>query len=313
MTNIELAPIALFVYNRPELTLRTLEHLARNEELARSALFVFCDGPKIGATAEQLNQIARVQEIIRSRPWAQAVHIEQSEKNKGLANSIITGVTKTVEKYGRVIVVEDDLAVAPFFLQYMNKALHIYEKEKKVLAIHGYLYPVDLGKRAAEDTFFIRDPGCWGWATWQRAWKLFEPDTKKLYDLMRLKGLSHAFDFWGGYPYMRMMRQQMTGKVDSWAVRWRAVAYLHDMFTLHPVRSLVRHDGNVPEATHYRVGENDNLYTEITEQPVEVEKIPIVANEEIERLFGRFLKKYSGMSISSKIKNRLRNMFAKDK
>lgn len=308
-----LAPIALFVYNRPELTLRTLEHLSLNQEAKESEFFIFCDGPKPGATDEQLARIARVQEVIRSRQWCGKVHIEQSEKNKGLANSIVAGVSSMVKQFGRVIVVEDDLIVSEFFLQYMNKALDIYEKEDKVLAIHGYLYPVDLNKRVSEDTFFIRDPGCWGWATWKRAWALFEPDTQKLYDLLRLKGMRDDFNFWGGYPYMRMMRQQIAGEVDSWAVRWRAVAYLHGKLTLHPAESLVRHDGNVPEATHYHVGEQDNLYTEISDRPMEVEKIPVVNNEEIEHIFGRFLKKYSGMSISSKIKNRLQHMIKRNK
>ncbi|MGH2643451.1 MAG: hypothetical protein ACRDE2_05850, partial [Chitinophagaceae bacterium] len=157
------------------------------------------------------------------------------------------------------------------------------------------------------------DPGCWGWGTWKRAWDLFELDTRKLYDLIRLKGLREDFTFWGGYPYMRMMRMQMSGKIDSWAIRWRAVAYLHDKLTLYPNVSLVRHDGNVPEATHSYTGNNDPYYTELSMYQVKVERVPIKNNEDAERTFGKFLHKYSGMSISSKIKNRIRKIITKNK
>lgn len=313
MKDPNLAPIAFFVYNRPDLTLQTLQHLSRNAEAAESVLFIFCDGPRSGAAESERLRIQQVHEVIGQQQWCKEVQIIKSDKNNGLANSIIRGVTKVVKEYGKVIVLEDDLSVSPYFLRYMNDALTMYEDEEKVLAIHGYLYPVKSLPGVTESSFFIRDPSCWGWATWQRSWSLFEPDTAKLYDLIRLKGLRQAFTFWGGYPYMRMLRQQMAGKVDSWAVRWRAVAYLHDKYTLYPVKSLVRHDGNVPEATHYHVGKNDTLYTDISEEPVELQKIPVVNNEEVEREFGRFLKKHSGMSIGSKIKNRLGKIFAKNK
>lgn len=308
-----LAPIALFVYNRPELTAQTLDGLMQNEGADQSVLHIFCDGPRKNATAEQLDKIKQVRALIREKNWCKEVHITEADENKGLANSIIDGVTQMVKEYGKVIVLEDDLSLSTGFLQYMNEALVMYEKEEKVLAIHGYLYPVKLPGTIVENTFFVRDPGNLGWATWARAWKLFEPDSKKLYDLIRLKGVKDAFNFWGDYPFMRMLRQQIEGKVDSWAIRWRAVAYLHNMLTLHPVKSLVRHEGNVPEATHYHIGENDFLFTEISNEPVRLEKIPVVNSEEVERAFGRFLKKHSGMSISSKIKNRLHQMMAKNK
>jgi hypothetical protein len=313
MNSQPLAPIALFVYNRPELTRSTLEHLARNEEASRSRLYVFCDGPKPGSSPAQLAKIREVQEVVRQKPWCGEMKIIQSDVNRGLANSVIRGVTQVVREHGKVIVLEDDLSVSAYFLRYMNEALQMYETDKRVLVIHGYVYPVKLPASVTSTTFFTRDPGCWGWATWRRAWEFFEPDTRRLYTLIRLKGLRKPFTFWGGYPYMRMLRQQMAGKVDSWAIRWRAVAYLHDKLTLYPTVSLVRHDGNVPEATHHYTGEKDYTYTEISPNPVVLEKIPIENNEEAERAFGWFLKKYSGMSIRSKIKRRLKMLVPRKK
>lgn len=302
------APITLFVYNRPELTLQTLEALSQNPEAATSLLYIFCDGPKPGADALQIGKINKVREIIRQKQWCGEVKIIESDKNKGLANSIIEGVTKVVNKHGRIIVLEDDLVVSPYFLKYMHSALEMYEDEEKALAIHGYLYPVKLPQGMSNSTFFIRDPGCWGWATWKRAWKLFEPNSKKLYDLIRLKELRKEFNYWGDFPFMRMLRKQMNGKVDSWAVRWRAVAYLHDKYTLYPTASLVQNEGLGPDATHTQTALNaQNPYAvELSDVPVGVEKIPVKNNLEMEKIYGRFLRKSAGMDIFSKVKKRIR-------
>lgn len=308
-----LAPIALFVYNRPKLAAQTLDCLMKNEEASRSVLHIFCDGPRPNASQEQKDRIRQVRKLVRQQNWCGEVHIEESEKNKGLANSIIQGVTMVVRKYGRAIILEDDLSVSPYFLRYMNEALDMYEKEEKVLAVHGYLYPVKLPEGMTDSTFFVRDPGSLGWGTWERAWALFEPDTEKLYGLLRRKRLQNDFNFWGGYPFMRMLRQQMRGQVDSWAIRWRASAYLHDKYTLHPAHSLVCHEGNVPEATHHYTEGKDYTYTDIYTHPIPLKKIPMVNNIEVERIFGKFLRKYSGMSLKSKILNRLRKMIDKNK
>lgn len=320
----DLAPIALFVYNRYQLTLQTIQYLAQNEEARNSLLYIFADGPKPQATQEQLARIEQVRTLIYDpslhRKFKE-VRIIASDINKGLARSIIEGVSTVVQAHGRVIVLEDDLAVSPYFLKYMNEALHLYENEDRVLAIHGYVYPVDrlfadrhrirrtYSVELPQTTFFIREPGCLGWATWQRAWRLFDSDARKLYQLIRKNGLSREFNFWGGYPYMRLLRMQIAGKIDSWAICWRAVAYLHHKLTLYPPVTLVSHEGNVPEATHSYSGEEDPYRTTVSQHPVEVKKIPVENHEGMERLFGAYLRKYSGMSIPSKIKKRLRRLF----
>ncbi|MCL6525020.1 MAG: glycosyltransferase [Thermoflavifilum sp.] len=316
----EFAPIALFVFNRPELTLQTLQHLAKNAEARYSILYVFADGPKANFTTTQMARFQQVRNIIQDPVWAhqfKEVHIIASETNKGLASSIIAGVTEVINKHGRIIVLEDDLKVSPYFLQYMNEALTLYASEEKVLAVHGYVYPVyRLGldknlfpQASSYSSFFIRDPGCWGWGTWKRAWQLFDHDAEKLYHQILQQGLKREFNFWGGYPYTRLLRLQIAGKIDSWAVCWRAVAYLHQMLTLHPAISLVSHEGNVPDATHTYFEEQDPYQTEVSDRPIHIEKIPIENNERVERLFGEYLRKYSGMSISSKIKRRLKRLF----
>lgn len=307
---MELAPIVLFVYNRPALTLSTLQHLSENREAAESTLYVYCDGPKKNAGPEQLALVREARDIVRSRQWCGKVIVLEAEKNKGLATSVIDGVTEVIARHGKVIVLEDDLAVSPYFLRYMNDALVKYEQAEKMIAIHGYLYPIAMPAGYQPSTFMIRDPGCWGWATWQRAWEKFEPDTEKVIAAIKAKGLKAEFDFWGGYPFFRMLHQHKHGKVSSWAVRWRATAYLNDMLTLYPVKSLVRHDGNVAAATHHFT-DNDYTYTEIYREKIPVEDIPVSNSLPIEKKFGIFLRRYAGMTIRAKITNRLRKLWKK--
>lgn len=304
------APIALFVYNRPELAHQTLLSLAQNALLQDSELYIFCDGPKPNATKQQLENIQRTREVIRARQWSKNVRIVEAPVNKGLANSIIDGVTQVVNTHGKVIVLEDDLTVSPYFLQFMNEALCCYAEEEKVLAVHGYLYPIQLPASITTETFFIRDPGNLGWATWKRSWDLFERDSRKLQAQLQKSPFKEDFNFWGGYPFLKMLQKQIDGKIDSWAIRWRAVAYLYDKLTLHPFRSLVRHEGNVAAATHHYTMD-DFLYTVVYQQPVGVAPIPLRNEWEVERRFASFLRKHAGLTLTGKLKNTLKKYWRK--
>ena len=134
------APIVLFVYNRPAFTRRTLEALAANHGAGESELFIFSDGPAAQATAAQLAAITAVRQVIREQQWCRKVHIMESDNNKGLANSVISGVTQVIQQYGKVIVVEDDVVTSPFFLTFMNEALEKYCGEERVLSIGSWNY-----------------------------------------------------------------------------------------------------------------------------------------------------------------------------
>jgi hypothetical protein len=307
---MEFAPIVLFAYNRPELTLSTLQHLSDNKEAGESTLYVYCDGPKAGASDAQLELIRQVRDIVHSRQWCGQVVVYEAVKNKGLATSVIDGVTEVINRHGRVIVLEDDLTVSPFFLKFINDGLNRYANAENVMAVHGFLYPFEMPADYQASTFLVHDPGSLGWATWQRAWDKFERDTDKVIEEIKAKRLKRAFDFWGAYPFFRMLHQHKQGKVSSWAIRWRATAYIHDMLTLYPVKSLVRHDGNVAAATHH-YKEEDWLYTEIYQHPVEVDAIPVTNNLQMEKLFAKFLRANAGMTISAKIKNRLKKYWKK--
>ncbi|HRU00618.1 MAG TPA: glycosyltransferase, partial [Victivallales bacterium] len=197
---MKLAPIALFVYNRPWHTRQTVTALQNNELAAESELVVFSDGPKVEKNKEKTKnneeKVKEVRDYIKSINGFKTVKIIERTQNLGLANSIISGVTEIVNQYGKIIVLEDDLVTSPHFLRFMNEALDLYEKEEDVISIHGYVYPIpDL-----PETFFLKGADCWGWATWKRGWDLFEPDGKKLLRELKEKKLLKRFDFNGTYP-----------------------------------------------------------------------------------------------------------------
>lgn len=262
-----LAPIALFVYNRPDHTKRTIEALKQNEQAAESDLIIFSDAPRKPETVAAVQQ---VRDYIRTIGGFKSVSIIERSENFGLANSIIDGVTKLCNEYGRIIVLEDDLVTSPYFLQFMNDSLNLYEYDAKVVSIHGYMFPV---KQMLPEIFFLRGANSWGWATWSRAWSLFEPDGAKLLGELRRRKLAYQFDLKGSYPYIQMLKDQIAAKNDSWAIRWRASVFLVDGLTLFPGRSLVRNIGHDSSGVH--CGDSDKFDIELAKERINVPRIPL--------------------------------------
>ena len=169
------APVALFVYNRPDHTRQTLEALARNRGAETTTLYVFSDGPKPNASAEERQRIAVTRQLVCSQPWVRNIILVESDANRGLADSIVAGVQRVLAEHGRVIVLEDDIVTSPGFLEFMNRGLELYADDEKVMHLSGYMYPLDLPTRG---TAFLRILSCWGWATWARAWRHYEADVE---------------------------------------------------------------------------------------------------------------------------------------
>lgn len=276
------APIALFVYNRPRHLSRTVEALLRNAEASESNLFIFSDAAKNPEMASKVDEVR--QYINRVRGFA-AVHIIARKENWGLARSIIEGVSEVIRHYGKVIVLEDDIVVSPYFLSYMNSALALYEHDHRVASIHAYVYPV---RERLPETFFLRGADCWGWATWKRAWDLFESDGCVLLRELRDGRLGHHFDLEGAYPYTRMLEEQIAGKNDSWAIRWHASAFVKNKLTLYPGRSLVLNIGTDGSGTH--CGTTGEFVGDIADSPINVELIPVEENAFARRQIARFYK-----------------------
>lgn len=246
----QLAPIVLFVYNRPVHTRKTLEALAKNDLSSQSVLYVFADGPKKDATAEEIRKISEVKEVVKERKWCRDVHLVSSDINIGLANSVINGVTEIINKYGSVIVLEDDLITSKGFLRYMNEALEKYFLDEQVMQISGYCFPL---RNIPENhtAFFIPLTTSWGWATWKRAWGEFDSEAKGYEVLRSDRNLEKKFNLDGIYPYSKMLFSQMEGgAVDSWAIRWWWSVFRSRGLVLFPDKSLVDNRGYDSSATH---------------------------------------------------------------
>jgi hypothetical protein len=234
----DLAPIVLFVYNRPDHTRRTLAALAANPLASDSDLIIYADGakkPEHALGVEQTRAVARLAKGFRS------VSLLERESNLGLARSVISGVTAACDSYGRVIVLEDDLVVAPGFLAFMNQALDRYADSEKVMQISGYMFPVSHPEELPE-AFFSRLPTSWGWSTWRRAWSSFEPDAEVLLQRLRLSDLA-AFNLGGYFSYSQMLEEQSRGNLDVWGVRWYASMFLQGGLCLYLSGSLVSNIG----------------------------------------------------------------------
>lgn len=239
-----LAPVCMFVYKRAEHTLLTLESLSKNSLAPNTDLIIFSDYSENPSDSKAIQE---VRALIRSVKGFKSIKIIERNKNYGLAQNIIDGVTKTIAEYGKIIVLEDDMVVSPFFLKYMNDALVKYENTDQVVSIHGYIYPT---QKELPETFFLRGADCWGWATWKRGWDIFEQDGAKLLRELNEKKLTYDFDFYNSHSYTKMLKDQITGKNNSWAIRWYASAFLNNKLTLYPGKSYVHNIGNDSSGTH---------------------------------------------------------------
>lgn len=293
---MKLAPIAIFAYNRPHHLRRVITALAQNGEAAYSRLFLFSDAPKTDHAVEPVRQVRAIARSIRG--FASVELIEQVS-NLGVARSIIDGVTALTQRFGKIIVLEDDLLPSAGFLSYMNSALDLYESSGEVASIAGYFFPSDA---SLPDTFFIRGADCWGWATWARAWAEFEPSGEKLLREIRGRGLERAFDFDGSYPYTRMLIEQIEGKNDSWAIRWYASAFLRGRLTLYPHSSQVQNIGADGSGMH--VAETDAYHHARWGAPVRLTRVPVEESADGRRAFGRGLRA-SRMSLARRLLVRL--------
>lgn len=229
------APIAVFAYNRPHHLNRLFDCLFANELFSRSPVFVFSDGPR-----DQENRAAVVatRSVARGRLGSRG-QIIASEENKGLAQSIIAGVTDLCNRFGRVIVFEDDLVLHSRCLDFLNAALRHYANDASIQHVNAYRYPLP----AASVPYLSRLASSWGWATWQRAWTNCEFDAAKLVHAIRDADLISALDFEGTFPYYRMLRSQARGEIDSWAIRWYASILLRGGLAVCPNASLVSNHG----------------------------------------------------------------------
>jgi hypothetical protein len=300
MDRMSFAPIVLFVYNRSFHTQKCIQALQENTLAKESELITFSDGPK---SSKDKAAVDSVRKYLKTITGFKKVSVVERRENLGLAKSIISGVGETVNEHGRVIVLEDDLVSSPYFLKFMNEALEFYRDKEEVISIHGYVYPVGA---TLPETFFLKGADCWGWGTWKRGWDLFEPDGKKLLSELRDRGLEKGFDFNGSYPYTKMLEDQISGKNDSWAIRWYASAFIQDKLTLYPGRPLIKNIGTDASGTH--LGKTEIYDVDVSREPVTIKGIPIEENEFAKKEIERYLRS-THPGLAGKLLNRVVRFF----
>ncbi|MVN92418.1 glycosyltransferase [Mucilaginibacter aquatilis] len=281
-----LAPIALFVYNRPEHTRRTISYLQKNQLANDSRLFIYSDGAKTEADKAKVEEIRRYAQTVTG---FKSVTVIKRETNIGLANSIISGVTHLVNDYGKVIVFEDDLLSSPYTLQYFNEALDRYAANEEVMHVGAYMY--NLKAQGLTQSFFYRAATSWGWATWSRAWKNFEPDVDKLIQQFD-KAKINQFSIEGTMNFWRQIQQFKAGKNNSWAIRWYASIFLKGGLTLNPAHSLIQNIGHDGTGVH---SNNEDIYqVQVSRQPVTWFPSVLQEDEKAYSAIKQFLKNRKG-------------------
>ena len=232
-----LSPIVLFTYNRLDHTQKTVAALQDNIYAAESELFIYSDAAKNEAAKQSVNDVRIFLHKIKG---FKAVYIIERESNWGLARNIIDGVTEIVNKYGKIIVLEDDIVTSKYFLKYMNDALEIYKNQDQVMEISGYMYPIK--KNDLPETFFLHFADCWGWATWQRSWCFFERNPQKLIESFSQKNIK-KFNLDGAFDFWQQVQDNVTGRLYTWAIFWQAVIFQQNGYMLAAKDSLVQNIG----------------------------------------------------------------------
>lgn len=242
-----LAPVVVFAYRRPDHLRNTLTSLMRCDGFGQSPVIVYCDGPR---DADETDAVMATRELARTMLGEHAEY-RFSEVNLGLSRSVIAGVSDVVERFGRAIVVEDDLELSPAFLTFMNQALDRCANDENVFQVSGYMFDVPELK-GTHSALFLPFTVSWGWATWKRAWDQFDPLATDWEALRTDKSLRRRFNLDGTYDYATMLVRQMAGMRDSWAVRWYWSVFKANGLVLFPPVSLVRNTGFDGSGTHGR-------------------------------------------------------------
>ena len=250
------APIVLFVFARPKHTKETLDALVANELSSESDLIVYADGARDEGDVQPVKEVRR---LIASIDHFRSITIIERDTNYGLARNIIEGVSEVMNRFGRAIVIEDDLIASPRFLVFMNGALDKYESKQKVWHICGWNYPIDLS--GLGDTYFIRVMNCWGWATWADRWQHYERDTEKLLRSFN-RGMIRDFNLEGVGPFWNHVLSNKVGRINSWAIYWYAIIFMNQGLCLQPCLTYVNNIGHDGTGTHG--SESNGTYTYLT-------------------------------------------------
>lgn len=282
MHNNKLAPIVVFAFNRVDTLKNTIESLKKNKEAKDSELYIFVDGPRANREGEK-EQVYAVQEYVKTISGFKNIQYTFSETNKGLAPSVISGTTTIINRYEKVIVVEDDLYVSPCFLTYMNTLLDKYQNDQRIFQISGYGLKIKVPDDYKYDIYMHIRAHSWTWATWKDRWDSIDWEVKDYPKLVKDKRKQKAFNK-GGSDLFKMLKDYMEGRNNSWYIRFTYSMFLQKKYSISPVKSLVINDGFRSQSTHcntynrYTVDFFNEFKTEFA-IPKQIEWNPIISKK----------------------------------
>jgi hypothetical protein len=232
-----LCPIILFTYLRLESLKKTVHALANNSLATDSDLIIFSDGPK---SLKDEPTVKEVRVYLKTIQGFKSITIHESNSNKGLAASIIQGVSEVLKVYPSAIILEDDLITSTNFLAFMNQALEYYQDKPEILAISGFS-PAIKGLRE-EEVYFTHRASSWGWACWEDRWSKIDWKCEYYHEFKQSTRLKSKFNEMGSDMSL-MMKRQMEGKLNSWAIRFCFHQFQHQLFSVHPAVSKIQNIG----------------------------------------------------------------------
>lgn len=294
-------PVIIFTYNRLEHTKMTLEALEKNKGIQNFILFIFSDG---GKTEEDCNKVDNVRGYLhkyRNRSKFSSVYIYEADRNRGLADSIIFGVSKIFQEFEAVIVLEDDLIVSEDFLEYMSNALKFYENDMKIWSISGYSFTMKSLRGYANDIFFSYRASSWGWATWRNRWNLVDWKVSDYCNFKYNYRMRKNFKR-GGNDLSQCLDLQMAGWIDSWAIRWVYFQFKNEMLTVYPTISKVKNIGLDGSGTHCKTSkEVSNLFNIQVNCNKKLKFMSINLNQQILKEFQNSYKRYGVIKYGMKL------------
>ena len=282
-----ISPLVIFAFNRPNYLKKCLSSLKLNKLSSKTKTYFFIDYPKNKIDFKNYNKVIKI--IKETNIFNQKIII-QRKYNYGLKKNILSGIDYVLKKNDTVIVLEDDLYLSKYFLDYMNKYLHFFKDTKKIASIHGYCYPIN--KKNLNNFFLLRGADCWGWATWRRAWRYYNDDNLSLAKKIKKNNEINLFNFNNSFNYYDMLINRSSS---TWAVNWYASAFTKKMLTLYPKTPYIKNIGNSGLGTHSN--KIDKRFDVSLSRNFKFEKLAIkediIARRKFEKFFKyNFKKKY---------------------
>lgn len=291
------APIVMFVYNRADHFEKTVIALSECAEAKQSELYIFSDAAKNSAAKDSVAHVRALAHRIENSNLFQKVTIAESETNKGLANSVISGVTKVIAQYGRVIVVEDDCVPSPYFLKYMNDCLSSFENDQRIGSVAGYAPPIRFPEDYHKDIFTAYRSCSWGWATWKDRWENVDWELTSINELYHNSHLLNKLNSNGTDRFLRLYRQTKANK-NSWSVKFGYHLVRYDMMTVYPRYSYINNIGCDDTGIHSKAGDDERVRVDLSKAIVN----PRIKDVEIDERIQKEMKKFYSAGTVSDIK-----------